>query len=208
MRFATYQAFRTSVQWLIEGDELTNTFSINVLDLMIGLGEQRVYRDLRATTMQTPLSLAVTSNAATLPADLLELNEVYFSGKSPLQIVTLDRLRALEANTAVSGGTTAVCAQDGDTLRFWPPAADTDTALGSYYAKPEALKTVTWANATTFARYPQLFLYAALFEGAVFLGMVDKMGMWEAKYRQLADGANHSERMRVYAGGPLRVRAR
>jgi len=82
------------------------------------------------------------------------------------------------------------------------------TALGSYYAKPAALASVTWANATTFARYPQLFLYAALYEGAVFLGMVDKMSMWEAKYRQLAEGANHNELLRVYGGGKLRVRAR
>lgn len=211
MQFPDYTAFRVAVQHLFEGDDTTsNTFSTDTLDLLIGLGEERVYHGdantagLRASTMVKPLSQAVTSNAATLPADLLALKEVYFSGKKPLDILPLDRVRAYEAMGG--GGDTLYAAQDGDTLRFWPPASG--AALGSYYAKPEALKTVTWGNATTFARYPQLFLYAALFEGAVFLGMVDKMGMWEAKYRQLADGANHSERLRVYGGGPLRVRAR
>ena len=212
MQFSNYDAFRVAVQHLFEGDDTSsNTFSVNTLDLLIGLGEERVYHGdgltagLRASTMVKPLSLAVTDNAATLPADLLELKEVYFSGKPPLDVIPLDRLRALEAD-GVAGGDSRYCAQDGDTLRFWPTASG--TVLGSYYAKPEGLETGTWANATTFARYPQLFLYAALYEGAVFLGMVDKIPMWEAKYRQLAEGANHSERMRVYAGGPLRMRVR
>src|SRR3546814_8476461 len=43
--------------------------------------------------------------------------------------------------------TTLFRSQDGDTLRFWPPASG--TALGSYYAKPDALETATWAEATT-----------------------------------------------------------
>lgn len=211
MNFPNYDAFRVAVQNLFEGDDsASNTFNVNTLDLLIGLGEHRVYYGdnitpgLRASTMVKPLSQAVTANAATLPADLLELKEVYFSGDRPLEVLPLDRLRE---HVAIGGfGDTRFCAQDGDTLRFYPAA--TGTALGSYYALPESLESVTWANATTFARYPALFLYAALYEGAVFLGMANKMGMWEAKYRQLAEGANHAEAMRVYGGGPLRIRAR
>lgn len=212
MQFADYNAFRVGVSWMLEGDELGPTFSVNTLDLIIGLGEARVYHGdgmtagLRASTMQEPLSVAVASNAAALPADLLELKEVYFSGKPPLEIIPLDRLRALEADGVSSGADTRYCAQDGDTLRFWPTASG--TVLGSYYAKPAALETVTWANATTFARYPEVFLYASLYEGAIFLGMLDKQPVWEARYRQLLDGANHSERMRVWGGSPLRMRAR
>lgn len=211
MQFANYNAFRVAVQHLFEGDDTaSNTFSVNTLDTLIGLGEARVYRGdsitpgLRASTMLKPLSVAVADNAAALPADLLELNEVYFSGQQPLEIVPLDRLRRLLY--ATTSGTVNYAAQDGDSLTFWPAASG--TVLGSYYALPAGLETANWADATTFARYPELFLYAALFEGAVFLGMADKMGMWEAKYRQLAEGANHAERMRVYAGGPLRIRSR
>ena len=211
MNFPNYNAFRVAVQNLFEGDDqASNTFNVNTLDLLIGLGEHRVYHGdgmtagLRASTMIAPLSQAVTSNVADLPPDLLELKEVYFSGDCPLEVIPLDRLRSYEV--IGGGGDAYYCAQDGDTLRFYPAA--TGTALGSYYALPESLESVTWANATTFARYPALFLYAALYEGAVFLGMANKMGMWEAKYRQLAEGANHAEAMRVYGGGPLRIRAR
>jgi hypothetical protein len=211
LNFANYEAFRVAFQKMFEGDDAaSNTFSTHTMDTIIGLGEARVYHGdnitpgLRASTMVRSLSQAVTSNAASLPADLLELKEVYFSGERPLEILPLDRLRHMES--LGGSGDARFCAQDGDTLRFYPTASG--TALGRYYARPAALESVTWGDATTFARYPEVFLYAALYEGAVFLGMTDKMGMWEAKYRQLAEGANHSERMRVWSGGPLRVRAR
>ncbi|MUV13588.1 phage adaptor protein [Noviluteimonas gilva] len=215
MQFASYTAFRNSLLWLIEGDELATTFSHNTADLIIGLGEDRVYSGdrltpgLRASSMVSDLSVAVASNAAALPADLLELKEVFFSGEPPLEVIPLDRLRALEADGSSTGAQARVCAQDGDTLRFWPVASG--TALGSYYAKPATfvdLPDVDWGDATTLARYPALFIYAALFEAALFLGMVEKGAAWETRYRQLADGANHAEAMRVYGGSPLRMRAR
>lgn len=207
MQFATYDAFRVACQKLIEGDDTAgNTFSVNTLDLMIAMAESRVYRDLRATTMQKPLSVALVSGVATLPADLVELNEVYFSGHEPLQVITLDRLRVLSSIGVANGATTCVCAQDGDTLVFWPAA--TGTVLGSYYAKPAPLESVTWSDATTFARYPELFLYATLVEAMPMLGMERNLQLWEGKYQQALNNASHEERMRVYAGSPLRIRAR
>jgi len=214
MQFADYNAFRVAVQKMIEGDDYagTSTFSVNTLDMFIGMGESRVYHGdmqtpgLRASTMVKPLSQTVTSNAAALPADLLELKEVYFSGEAPVEVVPLDRLRAYEACDASSGMTTRYCAQDAETLRFWPTASG--TVLGSYYARPASLETVTWADATTFARYPEVFLYAACYEGALFLGLSGQLPLWEARYRALADGARHSEAMRVYGGSRLRMRAR
>ena len=211
MQFANYNAFRVAVQNLFEGDDdASNTFNVNTLDMLIALGETRVYRGdritpgLRASTMVQPLSLTVTANAAPLPADLLELKQVYFDGQAPLDVVPLDRLRY--ANKYAGGGNARQCAQDGDSLLFYPEASG--TVLGSYYARPADIETATWADATTFARYPELFLYSALYEGAIFLGMVNKQPLWETKYRQLADGANHDERMRVYSGGPMKVRVR
>ena len=120
MVFTDYKAFRVAVQNLIEGDDTaSNTFSVNTLDLLIGLGEARVYHGdaqtggLRASTMLADLSATVTANAATLPADLLELKEVWFSGKPPLDIIPLDRLRAMEADGSATGADVRYCAQDG-----------------------------------------------------------------------------------------------
>lgn len=212
MNFANYDAFRVAVRTLMEGDDASQfTFSANTIDLIVGLGENRVYNGdessagLRASSMVEAMSATVTDNAAPLPADLLELREVYFSGQPPLDIIPLDRLRALEADGA-SGGDARYCAQDGDTLRFWPVASG--TVLGSYYAKPEPLETGDWAEQTTFARYPELFLFAALVEAAPLIGEDARIVVWETKLRQAMKAAQANERMRVYAGGPLRMRTR
>lgn len=208
MQFANYAAFRIAFLQLVEGDDFSqSTFSVGVADTMIALGESRVYRELRASTMVSPLSQAITSNAAALPADLIELKELYFSGYAPIELIPLDRLRALEAQGKSAGQLSLFAAQNGDNITFWPSA--TGTVLGSYYAKPEALATITWADATTFARYPEVFLYAALVESAPFLGEeADKLPVWERKYAQVLANAQHDESQRAWGGGPLRIRAR
>lgn len=210
MQFTDYAALRSSVRYLIDADGsqiaatgLPPARPTEMLDMVIALGEQRTHRHLRASTMVTDLSAAVTSNAADLPADLLELKEVRFSGQPPIEILPLDRLRALEASGS-STGTTRYAAQDGDTLRFWPEASG--TLLGSYYARPAALQTATWADATTFARYPDVYLYAALCEAAPVIGRDGTV--WEGKFSELLGAAMQDERMRAYAGSPLRMRAR
>jgi hypothetical protein len=203
MQFANYNAFRTTVEKLIEGDDIGDTFDVSTLDTIIGLAEQRVYRDLRASTMVSALSETVTDNVAPLPDDLIELRQVYFAGKAPVEVVPLDRLRRL-AETAYPGGTPRYCAQDGDTLTFWPEASG--TVLGSYYARPEDLKTVTWADATTFARHPDVFIFAALVEAMPFLGMEAKAAGWDARYQMALMDAMQDERTRVYGSGRLRTR--
>lgn len=207
MNFASYADYRVSFIQLADGDDTSDAaFSVSTADLMIALGESRVCRDLRASSMVMPLSIAPVAGVYSLPADLIELKEIYFSGKPPIEIVPLDKLRKLIAS-GTSPGQVCYAAQDGDALVFWP-AETTATVIGSYYAKPEALKTITWADATTFARYPEVFLFAALAECAEFLGFKEKQAAWEQKYMQKLNAAHHDEQVRVYGGSPLRVRAR
>jgi len=206
MPYSDYNGFRVAVQHLIEGDDTSQgTFSTSTIDLLIRLGEQRAYRHLRASPMVTRATLTITDNAAPLPDCLLELKEVWFSGKRPLDIVPLERLRKLEAD-GFGGGVSSVAAQDGDYLRFWPPASGTVEI--SYYKKPCPLKTGTWSEQLTFARYPEIFIFAALAESAPFVGQDARLPMWEAKFMDALSNADQDERVRVYAGGPLRIRAR
>lgn len=208
MVFTNYADFRLGFLRLADGDNISqSTFSTETADLLIGLGESRVYRDLRASTMIGDLSITPASGVYTLPA-MIELREVYFSGEPPVEIVPLDKLRRLEADATASGAPTRYAAQHGDTLRFWPTASG--NALGSYYKRPTlALKDETsWAAQTTFARYPECFLYAALTEAAEFLGMQERRAAWEQQYLQRINAAHGDEQKRVWGGSPLRMRAR
>lgn len=200
MNFASYQAFRVNLQWLIEGDQLENTFNPNVLDLIIALGEQRAYSDLRASTMIKPLSLTTTANTATLPADLLELHSLYDDPNVPIEIISADRLQSIGPMTS---GRSLYASQTGDVLTFWPSAPATVT--GYYYQRPPDLKT---ALSTTFQRYPDVFLFASLVESASVVGDDKRIPVWDAKYRSAVGNANRLERARAYGGSRIRQRAR
>lgn len=203
MPYATYDAFRVGVNNLIEGDDCVgSTFSVATLDLIIEMAEARVHRDLRASSMIADLSETVTSNAADLPADLLELQQVYFSGKKPLEIRSLEAVQE-RIQTAAGSGDAIYAAQRGDTLIFWPEASG--TVLGSYYAKPDALKT--GGLHATFLRYPEVYVYACLVEALAHVGMEEREQVLEKRYLQKLAAAHQDEQVRVQGSGRLRVRA-
>ena len=208
MNFANYDAFRVNFTQLADGDDVSQaSFSPTTADLIIGLGESRVYRDLRASTMVTALNLAPVATVYTLPSRLVALKELYFSGDEPIEIVPLDKLRKLAA-AGVSSGQVRYAAQNGDRLEFWPTA--TENVLGSYYARPtlDLKDETTWAAQTTFARYPEVFLFAALAEMFPFVSTASSPEIYERQYMRAVARAHTDEQMRVYGGSPLRVRAR
>lgn len=200
MQFTNYSDFRTAVLRMIDGDDVSTSFSTDTLDLLIAMGEQRLYREVRSSTQDAALSVVVASNAAALPTDCLQLKQVYFDAKYPIEIIALDRLRELIG--WAGGGNATYAALEGDSLIFWPE--QTGTLLGRYYKKFDDIST--GLNAF-FNRYPELFLYAALAESAPFIGEDSRLQLWEAKLGTLIATANRDETWRAMAG-PLRVRTR
>lgn len=216
MAWATYHEFRVAVQLMIDGDDVSpSVMSPGTLDLMISLGEALVYNGneagidpLRASSMLVEFAdvaangNVVADNAVDIPTDCLEIQSLRFEDDKPLEIVSEAELRPwLESG----GGDVRMAAQAGDTLIFAPPASDGDELLGRYYAKPGPLKDALHA---TFNRYPELFLYAALYSSAPFLGYDKRIPVWQNYYRSLLEQAHRSERMRAYSGSTLRMRAR
>ena len=117
-------------------------------------------------------------------------------------MIPLERLRKFSANPA---GTTRYAAQNGDALIFWP-AQTAANVSGNYYARPLELKTIVWANATTLARYPEVFIYACLVEAMPFLGFDARVTLWETRYHVALKDAVHDENMRAYDGSRMTVR--
>lgn len=208
--YATYNDFRGAVLLMIDGDEVASDIQPQTIDLMISLGEGLVYTGsesdrlgpLRASSMEAPLAAVVASNAAAIPADCLELSAVWFDPAKPLDVVPEEDVRR---SLSVGGAPVRKCAQAGDSIIFAPTASDGATLRGRYYAKPAALST---ALNSTFTRYPDLFLYAALYASAPFLGFDRRIPVWQTYYRGLLAQANQQERMRAYGGSRLRVRTR
>lgn len=203
MNFANYAEFRTRVQQLIDGDDVSvSDLSSTILDLLIDMGEQRIYREVRSSTMDTSLSVAVSSNSATLPSDLIELRSIYFTGERPLEIVTYEQMLTYQGDSPDTG-IVRFAAQIADTLTFWPSASG--TLLGRYYKKFSDISSGITSN-TLFARHPDLFIYAALSESAPFIGENERLPLWEEKYQERRAAANRDELVRVYGSSSLTTR--
>jgi hypothetical protein len=210
MQFANYADFRQSVLRMIDGDDVSTTFSIDTLDMLIALGESRVYEGipglsgLRASSMQQPLTGVVASNAVTLPDRCLALEIVWFDPAKPLEVVTENELR--DKAQWNHGGDVRQCAQAGETLIFGPDASDGAVIGGRFYQRPADIKT--GGLNTTFNRYPELFLFGALAESAPFLGEDARIPMWEAMFARWLSRANDIERNKVLAGSRLTQKVR
>lgn len=209
MVFANYSDFRTSVLKMIDGDDSgAGSIAQSTLDLLIALGESRVYHGdestpgLRCADMETSLSLPVTANAVTLPANCLELIRVQFSGEKPLDYMTEDTLLRMLDNSA-GGSPVRHYTRQGRTLTFYPEAAG--TLGGRYYARPADIAAGLHA---TFNRYPECFLFGALAEAAPFIGEDSRLPMWKQLFAGWLASARRTERIQASSGSRLTVKAR
>lgn len=207
MQFANYTEYRAAVLKMIDGDDAAGSIKQDTLDLLIALGESRVYMGdgdvpgLRSSDMSAALSLAVTSNEATLPSDCLELARVQFAGEPPLDYVSEDDLlRHLDAG---GGGTPRYYTQQGRKLLFFPQASG--TVVGRYYQRPADIAGGLHA---TFNRYPECFLFAALAEAAPFIGEDARIPMWKELWAGWMRRAARNERWQAPMGSRLTVKAR
>lgn len=211
MQFASYSAFRTAVQQMIDGDDISQSdLSVAVLDLMIAAGERRLYRDVRSSTQDTAYSLVVASNAVTLPADAIELKGAPYVPTFPVVVYAPWEAvqNAIQLNAGLGGGTTltanpAFYSFEGDTIIFYPKQPDGTTVTGRYYKK---FSDISGGLNTLFNRHPDLFLYAALAESAPFIGEMTRLSVWEGKYTGLVQSANEEERRRQTRGSKLQTR--
>lgn len=216
MAYDTYQEFRDAIEMIILGDDVSqNGDGQSSLDTMISMGESLVHYGgnfsadgrrigpLRTSAMQADLSETVADNAAAIPADCMELAILWIDDGEPLEIVAEKDLRS--RLKYFNGGKARKAAQAGESIIFSPRVEDGAVLGGRYYAKPPALKDELHSS---FQRYPEVYLYAALYVSAPFYGFDGRAPMWREYLSQLIDQANAQERVRVSSGGRLRQVAR
>ena len=205
MNFSSYTDFRNRVQVMLDGDDIsTSDLSTSVLDTIIGAGEQRIYRDLRSSTQDASLSLTITANVATLPADFLSLRGAPYVGGNA--VATYAPWEAVQ-NRIQLGANTAnypvYYSFEGDTMIFYPIQATGAVVTGRYYKR---FADLTSGLNALFTRHPDVFLYAALAESAPFLGEQSRLQIWEGKYQGLVQAAGDQETRRVTRGSKLSTR--
>ena len=204
MQFSNYADFRTKVQNLLDGDDISQSdLSVAVLDTVIGAGEQRLYRVLRSSTQDTALSVSVTSNVATLPSDFLELRgSPYVATNNPAIYAPWEAIQQKIQTGTQTFNHPVYYSFEGDTLIFYP-VQDGVTVTGRYYKR---FSDISSGLNTLFNRHPDIFLYAALSEACLHFGDSSRLSAYEGKLNSLVAEANEQETRRVSRGSKLTTR--
>jgi hypothetical protein len=204
MTFTDYASFRLAVHMLLDGDDISQSdLSVATLDLIIASGEDRVYRNLRSSTMETALTGSASSNALALPSDFIELKNLRIAGYKSAVFAPYEALESLIQQSTTTSARSAWYSFEGDYLVFYPKLPNGTAITGLYIKRFAALSTALNA---LFTRHPDVFLYAALAESAPFLGEMERLPIWEQKYQSLVTDANEQERRRQTRGSKLSTR--
>lgn len=202
--FPNYAAFRTAVQTMIDGDDVSqSSLSVQILDTIISIGEKRIYRDVRSSTQDVALSVTVANNSAPLPPDLLELRSVYVSGAVPCTYVPYEAFQERLQLSGIQSRKAVRYTFEGDNLVFFPAQADGTVISGRYYKYFCSIVTEGVTGNDFFARYPDLWLYAALAECGPYVGEITRMPEWKGRYQQLVLDALVFEQRRFTRGSKL-----
>lgn len=196
MNISSYSDFRTIVYgW---ADISTGDIPTATMDNLISLAEDRLYREVRLSVLETALAVTFASGLGPLPSDFVELKQAKFSGKKPLTVKPLDFVEEWNVNN--TGGGDALYIARNVTNLVTAPATDSGSLIGIYYKRFAAVSGAINAFLT---QYPALWLYASLVEVEGFLRRNQRLQVWEGKYKQAKDEAMDADRQREFAGSPM-----
>lgn len=189
---------------LMDGEDTDiSEVSVETLERMVILGQQRIYREVRSRFNEKAFSsLTVTGNLAAIPSDFKELAIMHF-GKQALIPVDEEVIQDYWASTASKE---KYVARAGTNFTFWPSIANGTTVQGRYWFAYANLADANMATNLLFQDSDDLFIYAALVESAPFFGEDARMPTWQGKYGSIVVDLNRQSHRSIYSAGRLQVR--
>jgi hypothetical protein len=197
MALANYTDLQASVASWINRADLTPQ-----IPDFISIAESVIADDVRVREMLVSGTLATTPNVqeVALPVGWLEFRSVRFNGE-PLEPVTPDELRR---NRNLRVGELVEYSIDGANMLVSGTQTVAQTMDVSYYKKLDAL-SLTFTN-FLLTKYPQIYLYGALAQAALFMIDDPRAATWQGVYDAAVTKANDSSKKALISGGPLRMR--
>lgn len=196
----SYSTLLTEVaNWLSRSDLTSDA------PTFVQLWEEDFYREPMnwASWMETALSATITSNVAAVPSDYLGLKIAYISGQvsAPLKRISLDQLYQRYPRPNAVSGTPAYIARNGSNFEFGPIAGN-GTLLGTYYAKPTALRSDSDGSNFLITDCPDLCLYGSLLAATPFLQNDKRIPTWQGMYGQALSSYRARFKEEDYSGSP------
>ena len=203
MAIATYSDLQTSIANWLKRSDLTS-----IIPDFITLAEARIARDLRLRkqVVKTSLSTVAGTQSVSLPSDFLEAENISLSNTTPpgaLSVVTPEILDRKYPEAYVTGQP-RVYTVLGDKVLFGPTPDAVYTVSLDYYQRWAALSATPTNWLLT--NHPNVYLFAALAEGAPYLMEDDRAPLWEAKYQADVQKLQQMDDTALRSGSAMRVR--
>jgi hypothetical protein len=194
----TFAELKTAMSnWL---DVPSGQFATNQLDDLVMIGEKWINRNVRATEMETAMSVAISgSGTATVPTGFLGLKNAYVDGTPTQKLYVVSIGQLLDKYPMRSSDSKPkFVAYDVALFQFGPFPDSTYTVKGTYYKRQGPLSSSVY---DLFSNNPDLFLFAALCESEPVFGRDERMPMWKAKRDEIAQQINVEAQGIGLAGG-------
>lgn len=183
--------------WMNRGDLAA------VVPDFIALAESRIATDLRVRRLLTTTTLTTTAGGTVpLPAGWLEFDALRYNGR-PVDFMTSEQIADRFGRCS---GEPRYYTIEGDQLVLGPVPADVYTLTARYYKQLDPLEQ-TGANWLLSSK-PNLYLYAALGEAALFVKKNDDAASWAGLYGGILEGLHSEDRNAKHSGSTLRVMPR
>jgi|TARA_R110000824_G_scaffold38982_2_gene118475 hypothetical protein len=199
MALTNYTTIKAVIQDYLDRSDLASQLT----DFMT-LAENRIYRDLRVSAMETALSATISSGTIAVPTGYLEMKYAYINA-SPTSTLQRKDLDYIYTNypTRSADGKPAYYARQGTNFIFGPYPNSNYSIAGIYYKKLTVL-TGTGTNFIT-ADIPEALIFGALVEAEPFLQNDERIPMWENRYQQTIKAAQAQDDGESLSGSPLAV---
>lgn len=196
MAITTYAELKTATSNWLKRSDLSS-----YLDDFVTLGEKRIMRDVRATEMETALSVTISSGTASVPSGFLGLKNAYVDG-SPTQKLYVASIAQIYEKypQRSSDGKPRFIAYDAGSFIFGPYPDSGYTIKGTYYKRQGPLSSAVY---DLFSNNPDLYLFACLCEAEPFMKNDKRIPVWEAKYGMIRDAINTEAKGIANSGGAL-----
>lgn len=182
-------------------DYLDRSDLSTVVTTFIGMGESRIYRDLRIREMEVVTAATVTSSTFAVPADYREMRNLYVTDATGAYLYELERaspfwLRS-QFQLQSSQGRPQYYAREAGNFVIGPYPNTSYPLSMLYYARLPSLSVTNTTNWLT-SNNPDLIFAAAMVEAGVYQQDTQAVQYWESKYGQLSsqvEKADKNERM-------------
>jgi hypothetical protein len=170
----------------------------------VQLAESRLNKTLRTADMEVVAYAYLDGGEAPVPLDFLEPRRIV-SGLDLAAGAALQHLTPTVAGNAYSTGMAGTpryySIVDGRIYTY--PNGGTGQITMTYYAKLPPLSE--FGTNWLLTKWPDLYLFASLMEGAPFMGDDQRTATWGTLYQKAFDDAMASDQRMRWGGGVMRV---